>query len=70
MTDYFGGFIRLLRAEPIQAQACVQTSVALGCAFGSNLSPEQIAAVIAFTASVLAFITRRAVTPNGNVPQV
>ena len=69
MSNPFAGLLALLRAEPIQAQAMVQTGVALGCAFGLGLSAQQIAAIIAFTASVLAFVTRQAVTPNANLPQ-
>lgn len=69
MTNPLSGLVALLRAEPIQAQAMVQTGVALGCAFGLKFTPEQIAAVIAFTASVLAFVTRKAVTANVNLPQ-
>jgi hypothetical protein len=64
----FARAMAMLRAEPIQAQAMVQTGVALGCAFGLSFSAVQIAAVVAFTASVLAFVTRQAVTPMVSLP--
>jgi hypothetical protein len=53
--------------EPVQAQAVIQSAIALGCAFGLHMTPIQIGATLAFTSQVLAFLTRRAVTPNASL---
>jgi hypothetical protein len=57
----------LLRSEPVAAQGMMQTTLALVCAFGLGLTAYQIGAILAFSAAVLTFVTRRLVTPNVRV---
>ena len=49
-------------------QGLVQTGIALGVSFGLHMSPEQVGAIVAFTAALLAFLTRSSVTPNSKLP--
>ena len=58
----------MIQSEPVAAQALVQSGIALGCAFGLHMTADQIAATLAFTATALAFFTRKAVTPNAKLP--
>jgi hypothetical protein len=55
---------KLIKKEPVAFQAVVQTGLALSVAFGTSLSSGQVGAIMAFTAALLAFITRRAVNPT------
>ena len=57
----------LVQVEPVGAQAVVQTGVTLAVAFGLHLTGDQVAAVVAFNVAILAFLTRKAVTPNPTV---
>jgi hypothetical protein len=60
-------FTELIKAEPVMFQAVVQAFLALLLSFGVGLTVEQVGSIMAFTAAVLAFITRKMVTPNGKV---
>lgn len=53
-----------IKAEPVMFQALVQAAIAMLVAFGLHLTVEQTGTIMAFTAAVLAFITRSQVTPN------
>jgi hypothetical protein len=54
---------RLLN-EPVVITSLIQSGIALGIAFGLTVTPEQLAAIMAFTGTVLAFLARALVTPN------
>jgi len=56
----------LIKSEPVLFQGVVQAALALGVAFGLNLSPEATGALLAFSAAVLSFATRTHVTPLAN----
>lgn len=49
--------------EPAMVLALVQAVVALVVAFGLNLGPDQIGAILAVTAVVLGLITRTRLSP-------
>jgi hypothetical protein len=49
--------------EPVLILAAIQAAIALVAAFGLQLSAEQIAALVAFSAAVLGVIARQKVTP-------
>jgi hypothetical protein len=49
--------------EPAMLLALVQALLALVVAFGLNLAPDQIGAILAVTAVVLGLITRSRVSP-------
>lgn len=49
--------------EPAIIIGLVQAVIALGAAFGLDLSPEQVGALLAATAAILAVVTRSQVTP-------
>ena len=49
--------------EPPMLLALVQAVIALVVAFGLNLAPDQIGAIVAVTAVVLGLITRSRVSP-------
>jgi hypothetical protein len=49
--------------EPAMVLALVQAVLALVVAFGLNLAPDQIGAILAVTAVVLGLITRSRVSP-------
>ena len=49
--------------EPTMVLALVQVVIALVVAFGLNLAPDQIGAILAVTAVVLGLITRSRVSP-------
>jgi uncharacterized membrane protein YjjP (DUF1212 family) len=56
--------------EPVYTQALVVAGIAMGTAFGLSWDGTQVGAVTAFSAAVLAFMTRQAVTPleNPSIP--
>lgn len=54
----------LALSEPVAAQALMQTTLALVCGFGVHLSVEQVGEILALSAAVLGFLTRRAVSPT------
>jgi hypothetical protein len=49
--------------EPVLIMGAIQAGLALAVSFGLSLTAEQTGAVLAFSAAVLAVITRRQVTP-------
>lgn len=49
--------------EPVLWLSAVQSGIALGVAFGLDLSAEQVGALVAFTGTVLSLIARSLVTP-------
>lgn len=49
--------------EPVMYLAIIQTGLALVAGFGLDLSAEQVAAIMAFSAAVLGFLARQQVTP-------
>ena len=53
-----------IRNEPVLVTGLVEAVLALLLAFGVNLSPEQVGAVLAVVAAVLALVVRRKVTPT------
>jgi hypothetical protein len=61
MTDSQPG--TFLGREPAIVLALVQAVIALVVAFGLNLAPDQIGAILAVTAVVLGLITRSRVSP-------
>jgi hypothetical protein len=54
--------------EPVAILAVVQAGIALGMAYGLNVTPEQMALILTFTGAVLALITRSQVTAPKNLP--
>ncbi len=59
----------ILGREPALVLALVQAVIALVVAFGLNLAPDQIGAILAVTAVVLGLITRSRVSPVSAIPQ-
>lgn len=57
-------FLKLIRREPALVGGVVQALLALLLAFGVPLSDEQVGAILALSAAVLAFVVRRKVTPT------
>jgi uncharacterized membrane protein YjjP (DUF1212 family) len=56
--------IKQIQQEPVLFQALIQSSLTLLAGFGViHMNENQMGLVYAFTASLLAFITRQAVTP-------
>ncbi len=53
----------ILGREPAALLGLIQAGLALAIGFGFELSGEQVALVMAFSAAVVAFLTRQAVTP-------
>jgi hypothetical protein len=60
-----------IKEEPVYIQGIIQAALALGISFRLHLSPEQVGAILALTAAVLSFLTRKKVTPlcKLNLPQ-
>lgn len=52
-----------IKDEPAIVAGLVQALLALLVAFGLDLTPEQIGAILGVTAAVLAFVVRRKVVP-------
>lgn len=52
----------LFNREPAVILGLVQSALALAIGFGLNLSTEQVGLILAFSAAVLAFVTRSQVT--------
>lgn len=50
--------------EPALILGVIQAGLALGVGFGLNLSTEQMGLLMAFSAALLAVITRSQVTPT------
>lgn len=53
--------MKILQREPALLVGLVQTLLALAVSFGLSLSAEQVGAIMAAAAAVLAFVTRQAV---------
>jgi hypothetical protein len=53
----------IFNREPVMTQAVVQGAIILLMAFGLNLSLEQEAAILGFSALVLGWIARSVVSP-------
>lgn len=59
---------KLIKQEPVLFQALVQATIALLIGFDVfDITEQQFGLLMAFTAALLAFITRKAVTPNVNL---
>ena len=56
-----------LKREPALVLGLVGALIALGAAFGLDLSKEQTGAITATVVAVLAVVTRQSVTPNATV---
>jgi len=52
-----------ISAEPAVVVGLVQAAIVLGVSFGLSLTQEQTAAILAFTAALLGFVTRSQVSP-------
>lgn len=50
--------------EPVLILAAIQALIALVVSFGLHFTPEQIGALVAFTAAVLGVVARGKVTPT------
>ena len=50
--------------EPALTMGLVQAGIILAVSFGLKLSPEQTGAILAFSAALLAWVTRSQVTPT------
>ena len=58
-----------IRTEPALVTGAVAALIALGVAFGLDLSGEQTGAIMAVVTAALAFITRSQVTPTDYEPK-
>ena len=54
--------ITRIQQEPVMLQGIVQAILGLAVFFGMNLSTQQIAGILALSASILSFVTRSQVT--------
>ncbi len=63
MSDDGGNIWNLWGREPAMVLALVQAVLALVVAFGLDLAPDQIGAILAVTAVVLGLISRSRVSP-------
>lgn len=52
-----------IRREPVLVSGLVQALLAAAVAFGVDLTDEQVGALLAVTAAVLALVTRSQVSP-------
>ena len=59
-------FASQVREEPVGLQGVIQSGLALGIAFGLNISNEAMGAILAFSAALLTWVTRSRVTPMSN----
>lgn len=57
----------MIKAEPVLFQGVIQAGLIMLLSFGFNMSADQMAGILLFTASVLTFWTRKQVTSNPNV---
>lgn len=60
-----GTIMNRIRTEPAVVAGVVQAVLALLLAFGVPLTQEQMGAILAVTAAVLALVVRSQVTPTG-----
>ena len=56
----------LIRQQHVYCQGVIQAILALAVSFGLHISGEQVGALTAVTAAVLAFVTQTQVTPIVN----
>ena len=52
-----------IQQEPVMLQGIVQTALGLAVSFGTKLSSQEIAGILALSASILSFVTRSQVAP-------
>jgi hypothetical protein len=57
---------KLIKEEPVALQTIIQAALALAISFGAKLSGGNVGAILAVSAAVLGFVTRKAVTPTAN----
>lgn len=57
------GIWERIKGEPALLLGAVQALLILGVSFGLKLSPEQMGAILAASAAILAVITRQMVSP-------
>jgi hypothetical protein len=63
IKNAIGGLWSIVLRNPVRAQALVVSVIALGTAFGLSWTAEQVGAVTALSAAILAFFTEQTVTP-------
>ena len=56
--------IEQIKAEPVAVQAIIQSLLGVFLSFGMRINTDQMATILVFTSTILAFITRKNVTPN------
>ena len=56
--------IERFRTEPALVTGVVSAAIALGTAFGLNLSADQVGAIMAFVVAAMAIVVRQQVTPT------
>ena len=55
--------LKWIKWEPVAIQGLIQAGLAMAIAFGTPLSTEQAGTIMAFTAAILAVLTRRKTNP-------
>lgn len=55
----------LLNSEPVMVKELIAAAIALGVAFGLQLSPEQQGSIMAFVTISLGLVARSRVSPIG-----
>jgi len=63
MTTLWNGIWSRITQEPVMTLAIIQMALALFVSFGLQLSGEQVGALVAFSAAILAWIARSKVSP-------
>ena len=58
-----------LRTEPAVIAGLIQAILALAIAFGLNLTEEQVGAILAVTAAILALVVRQNVYPAAKIEE-
>lgn len=53
-----------IKNEPVMVLGVIQAAIALVAAFGLNLTGDQVATLVSFSAAVLSLVARRQVTPT------
>jgi hypothetical protein len=56
----------LIKGEPVLFQGVIQAALALTITFGGSISATQVGSILALSAAILSWITRRQVSPVGN----
>ena len=57
----------MFNREPALILAFIQAALAVAIGFGLDVSPEQLALILAATAALLGLITRQSVTPTSQL---